>query len=60
MQKQSFGVVMDVSLGETIRIDDGKIQVIVEQKSGQKARLRIIADRSIKIDRPSKIAAEVA
>lgn len=48
---------MDVIAGEAVRIDGGKILVIVEQKSGQKARLRIIADQSIKIERPSKIAA---
>jgi pyruvate kinase len=60
MQKTSSGVVMEVAPGETVRIDDGKILVIVEQKSGQKARLRIIADRSIVIDRPSRIAAEAA
>ena len=49
---------MDVVAGETVRIDGGKILVTVEQKSGQKARLRIIADQSILIERPNKIAAE--
>lgn len=51
---------MEVAPGEIVRIDGGKILVIVEQKSGQKARLRIIADRSITIDRPDRIAAQAA
>ncbi len=49
---------MEVAPGETVRIDDGKILVIVEQKSGQKARLRIIADRSVAIERPDRITAQ--
>lgn len=49
---------MDVAPGESIRIDSGRVVVIVEQKSGQKARLRIIAGPSVLIERPNKIAAE--
>jgi pyruvate kinase len=60
MQTKSSGIVMDVAVGETVRIRDGEILVIVEQKSGQKARLRFIADRSVKIERPNRIATAVA
>lgn len=37
----------DLAQGETLNIDDGKVRVTLEQKSGSRARIRIQADDSI-------------
>ncbi|MBX3653202.1 MAG: hypothetical protein KF686_03390 [Ramlibacter sp.] len=56
------GVVLDVRVGEELRIDVDKslgdvpgIRVLVEKKEGQRARLRVIADRRIIVSRPQPI-----
>lgn len=54
---QRQGVTMDVHVGETVKIDGGKICLVVEQKSGQKARLRIVAPREVVIEWPKRIPA---
>lgn len=54
------GVVLDVRVGEELCIDAGNcpvdergtIRVVVEKKDGQRARLRVIAPRSIIVSRP--------
>lgn len=42
---------LDVRVGETVTMS-GPASVRVEQKSGSSARLSIMADESVKIDRP--------
>jgi len=38
---------LDVRVGESVSIDRGKITVTVEEKSGQRARLRFMADDTV-------------
>lgn len=52
------GVVMDVNVGEKVTIDGGTVVVVIEQKSGQKARLRIVAPPAISIEGPKRILAQ--
>lgn len=63
------GVVLDVRVGEELCIDAGNcpvdergnIRVLVEKKDGQRARLRVIADRRIIVSRPQpRIAVKAA
>lgn len=58
LDAQRSGVVMDVNVGDRVSIDGGSIVVIVEQKSGQKARLRIVAPMAVRIEWPKKIPAK--
>lgn len=46
------GKVVDVKVGQEINIDEGRIRIVVEHKDGKRARLRVIADKSIIISRP--------
>jgi pyruvate kinase len=50
---------MDVHVGDRVRIDGGRITLVVEQKSGQKARIRIVAPRDVSIEWPKRIPASV-
>ena len=47
---------LDVRVGDTVEIDDGRITIRVEDKSGQRTRLSFDAPRDVKIrmleDRP--------
>ena len=45
MTKQSLS--MDVRVGESVTIDGDRIKLTVEEKSGQRARLRFEVDSSI-------------
>lgn len=56
-EKKGGGLVTDLKVGETILI--GGAQVIIEEKSGQRVRLRIKADESIKIEKQNKPCARV-
>jgi pyruvate kinase len=56
---QRTGVAMDVHVGDRVRIDGGRITLVVEQKSGQKARIRIVAPRDVSIEWPKRIPASV-
>lgn len=40
---------IDLSSGDTISLDEGRIKVTLEHKSGSRARLKIQADDSIAI-----------
>lgn len=51
------GAVVDLRVGEKLSLDSGRIAVILEHKSGQIARLRIVAPKSVKIEFPQKIPA---
>jgi hypothetical protein len=41
-------------VGEKLSFDSGKVVVTLEHKSGQRARLRIVAGPLVKIEFPSK------
>ncbi|MFN8760256.1 MAG: hypothetical protein ACK5XA_15785 [Tagaea sp.] len=43
------GLAIELQVGERIELDGGRIELVLEQKNGQRARLRIVADRSIAI-----------
>jgi pyruvate kinase len=59
MSMSKKGISMDVKVGQEINIDDGRIKILVEQKDGKRARLRVIADKSIIVSRPQEIVAKV-
>lgn len=46
----SAGLSLDLRVGDRVEIDGGRIALVLEQKTGQRARIRIEADRSIRID----------
>lgn len=48
----SKGMIVDVKVGQELKIDNGRIRIVVEQKDGRRARLRVIADKSIIVSRP--------
>lgn len=41
----------DVRVGESLSLDDGRIKIGVMEKSGQRARLSVEADKSISIEK---------
>lgn len=41
---------LNVRVGESVSIDGGKVTITVQNKSGQRAQLRFMADEAIKID----------
>ncbi|MHB8727582.1 MAG: hypothetical protein ACYC9K_00930 [Sulfuricaulis sp.] len=47
----------DVRVGESLLLDDGRIKVGVMEKSGQRARLSVEADKSISIEKGKAIPA---
>lgn len=54
---------IDLKVGESVSIDDGRVNVKLHHKSGQRARLEVEADKSVKIqhvkqERPANIAAQ--
>lgn len=59
MHKQP-GLIMEMRVGESIclrginGVDSEKIVLILESKDGRKARVRIQASQSIKVDKPEK------
>lgn len=48
----SQGKVIDVKVGQELNIENGRIRIVVEQKDGKRARLRVIADKSIIVSGP--------
>jgi hypothetical protein len=54
------GLVMEMRVGESIclrginGVDSEKIVLILESKDGRKARVRIQASQSVRVDRPDK------
>lgn len=48
----SKGMIVDVKVGQEINIDNGRIRIVIEHKDGKRARLRVIADKSIIVSRP--------
>ena len=48
---------VDVRVGETVRMDgSGSIAVTLASKSGQRARLEIRADESVRIHTPRRVS----
>jgi len=47
---------VDLGVGDSLVLDDGRIVVTLEHKSGQRAKLAVHADESVKISerRPSR------
>ncbi len=43
------GLTLDLRVGERVALDDGRITLVLEHKSGARARIRIEADASIAI-----------
>lgn len=41
---------IDLKVGESVSIDQGRIKINLHEKSGQRARLEVDADKSIKIE----------
>lgn len=51
----------DVRVGESLLLDGGRIKVTVEEKSGQRARLSIDANKDVQIEkekRPVRVPAQ--
>ena len=46
---------VDMSVGDELDIDNGRIKIRVGHKSGKRARLSVEADKSINIDRVTPI-----
>jgi hypothetical protein len=51
---------IDLRVGETVSFDSGRISITLLEKSGQRARLDIEADPSVRIDQPKQRASEAA
>lgn len=51
---------VEMRVGERLKLYDGRVVVTVEQKSGQRSRLRIEADSSVKVEPPNKMAGSPA
>jgi sRNA-binding carbon storage regulator CsrA len=47
----------DMRVGDTIKLDGGKIKITLLDKSGQRARLDINAENSVTIETPSTVKA---
>ena len=45
---------LDLRIGETVSFDDGRINIILLEKSGQRARIEINAKEEVKINRETK------
>lgn len=48
---------VDLRVGETLRFNGGQIVVTLLEKSGQRARISVEADESVRIQLPSRDAA---
>jgi pyruvate kinase len=44
-------ITIDVRVGEAVSIDGGRVHVVLIEKSGQRARMRIEADEGTPIER---------
>jgi sRNA-binding carbon storage regulator CsrA len=52
-------LILDVRVGETVSVS-GPASFKVESKSGNSTRLAVMADESVKITRPTSVAAQQA
>lgn len=53
-----MALIIDLRIGEAVKIDDGRITVRVMEKTGQRVKLRVEAE-DMKIDPPPKEAEAV-
>ena len=51
---------MDLNVGDVVDIDNGRIKLVVEEKSGPRARIRFIADTRIVIKKLKKTEVDEA
>lgn len=51
---------LEMKVGETVELDDGRVRLTLEEKKGQRARLRVDGDSSVSIGTPEKAAASPA
>ena len=42
---------LDMQIGETLILDDGRIKITFNEKNGHRTRVSVDADKSIKIDK---------
>lgn len=42
---------LDLRIGESVSIDKGRVNITLREKSGQRARLEIDADKSVSIEK---------
>lgn len=52
---------LDLRIGESVSIDKGRVNITLREKSGQRARLEIQADKSVSVEKSqprSNIAAK--
>lgn len=47
----SISLRIDVKIGESVLIDDGRVKITLEEKSGQRARLHFTAEAEVDIRR---------
>lgn len=47
---------MDVKVGESLSIDGGRLVVVIDRKSGQRAKLRFIHQGDVKVERLAESA----
>jgi hypothetical protein len=53
MQKRSL--LVDLKVGQSIKLDNGRISITLEDKSGKLARLRVVAESDVMIQRPGAL-----
>jgi hypothetical protein len=54
------GLKIDLRVGESVSFDEGRISVTLLEKSGQRARLDIVAAPDVRIDQPRQRTADAA
>ena len=55
---------VEVKVGDSVSVDHGRVVITVEEKSGQRARLRFVADSEVAIEavraRPTEAATQIS
>ena len=51
---------LDLHVGESVSIDDGRVTVTLKDKSGKRARLEFEADRSVSIKKVNTAGTHIA
>lgn len=54
MAQQKASLSRTLRVGDAISFDNGRIVVRLEDKSGRRARLNLLIDPDIKVDKPPK------
>lgn len=53
-RQEQRGMAVELRVGETLKLDGGRIKITLLEKSGQRARMAIAAPPDIDVERPSK------